>query len=96
MGGLEKLVTDVTICKKVVINSTAFVTPTMNNADLVCKLIEVKNRSGVTILVNPNKTDDFPLEHKEDRLIVVKKLSDIQIARESGSGDVTVHLIMEN
>lgn len=95
-GEVDKLVTDVTFCKKVTITDTSYVTPTINDADIVCKLIEVKNRSGVTINVIPNKTDEFPLENKEDRVIMVKKLSDIQIARESGSGDVIVHVIIEN
>lgn len=94
---VEKLVTDVTLCRKVVITSTAFTTPTgVGNTDPVCKIIEVKNRSGVGIFVRPNNTDEFPLDNKEDRVIMVKKMSDIKLARQSGSGDITVHLIYEN
>lgn len=94
---VEKLVTDVTMCKKVTITSTTFTTPKgHNDTDPTCKVIEVKNRSGVGIFVKPNGTDEFPLADKEDRVVMVKKMSDIQLARQSGSGDVTVHLIYEN
>lgn len=94
---IDKLVTDVTHCIQFTINSTTFTTPTNKNGeDVVCKLVEVKNRSGVDILVIPNDTDSFPMENKEDRVIVVKKLSDLKIARSAGSGSVIVHLLLEN
>ena len=93
---LEKLVTDVTFCKKVTLVSTDFITPTINGADYVAKLIEVKNRSGVDIYVKPNGSDEFPLLNGEDRIVLVKKLSDLQLARQTGSGNVIVHLIIEN
>ena len=93
---LNKIVTDVTICETLTINSSSsFSTPVINNSDVVCKLVEVKNRSGVTIDVRPNKTKSFPLEDGCDRIIVVKKLSDVEVKRNSGSGDVTVHFILE-
>ena len=94
---LNKMVTDVTMCETLVITSSSeFLTPTSNDADVNCKLVEVKNRSGVTIDVRPNRSKSFPLEDGSDRLIVVKKLSDIEVKRNSGSGNVTVHFIFEN
>lgn len=93
---LNKMVTDVTICETVTLTSSStFVTPSVEGADMDCKLIEVKNRSGVTIDINPNNSKSFPLEDGSDRMVVVKKLSDIKLKRNSGSGDITVHLIME-
>jgi hypothetical protein len=93
---VEKLVTDITYCKKIVITSTSYKNPTENTNDVICKIVEVKNRSGVDIFVKPNETDEFPLANGEDRVVMVKKLSDIKLARQSGSGNVTVHLIYEN
>lgn len=94
---VEKLVTDVTICKKITVASTTYITPKgQGDTDPVCKVIEIKNRSGVGIYVKPNGSDEFPLADKEDRVVMVKKMSDIQLARQSGSGDITVHLIYEN
>jgi hypothetical protein len=92
---LDKLVTDVTYCLKQTLTNTTFVTPTINGGDIDCKLVEVKNRSGEDILVIPNNTDDFPILDGEDRVIMVKKLSDIKLARKTGNGSITVHLLIE-
>jgi hypothetical protein len=92
---LEKLVTDVTFCKKVTLVSTDFITPTINGADCVAKLIEVKNRSGLDIYVKPNGSDEFPLLDGEDRVVMVKKLSDIQLALQTGGSGI-IHLLLEN
>jgi len=93
MEELKKLVTDVTYCKEIVLTTTDFVVPTINSADIDCKLVEVKNRSGVDIRVKPNNTDSFPLLDGEDRVVMVKKLSDIALA--STGGNATVHLLIE-
>lgn len=94
---IEKLVTDITYCKKIVITSTSYVKAEVDSGvKTPCKIVEVKNRSGVPIFVKPNKTDEFPLADGEDRVVMVKEIGDIELARQGGSGSVTVHLIYEN
>jgi hypothetical protein len=93
---VEKLVTDVTYCKKLTINSTSFVKASINNnTEFVAKLVEVKNRSGVDIFVKPNDTDEFPLLDGEDRVIMTKTIGDIKLALQS-AGTATIHLLIEN
>lgn len=93
---INKLVTDITTCIKTIVTDVEAVPTTKDGKDVKCKLVEVKNRSGVDIFVRPNRSDEFPLNNGEDRVIMIKKLSDIQLKRQSGTAEVIVHIIIEN
>jgi hypothetical protein len=93
---LSKLVFEHTQCKALEVTGTDFINAVgANEDDINIKCVEIKNRTGVTILANINQSDPFPIDDKEDRLVYVSKLSDVEIARESSSGAVIVHLIYE-
>lgn len=89
---LDLLVTTRTRCETCEISSTSFV----NGPNIKAKAVEVKNRTGVTILVNPNDSKSFPIQSGEDRLFMIKNTNDLQFARESGSGAVSIYLIYED
>lgn len=93
---LEKLVTDITIGRRITVSSTTFTTPTTaGGTDMDCKIIEVRNYTGVDILVNPNNSEPLTVQDGKERCFMVKKLSDIQIARATGSGNITIELGIE-
>jgi len=83
-----------TICTKVVVADTDM-TPIAVEGDPDIQAVEIKNRSGIDIYVNPNSSDEFPLADGEDRLVYTKKLSHISLARQLGTGNATIHLIYE-
>lgn len=89
---LELLVTTRTRCETCEISSTSFV----SGPSIKAKVVEVKNRTGVNILVNPNDSKPFPIQNGEDRLFVVKNINDLKFARESGTGTINIHLIYED
>lgn len=95
-GTLEKLVTDITTCIKVEVTNVRDAAITEKLKEVKCKLVEVKNRSGVDIFVVPNNSDEFPLANGEDRVIMVKTLDDLKLFRQTGTSPVIVHLILEN
>lgn len=93
---LEKLVTDITICIKVNVTDDKEAAITEQLKQVKCKVVEVKNRSGVDIFVIPNNSSEFPLTNGEDRVIMVKSLEDLKLFRQTGTSPVIVHLIIEN
>lgn len=93
----SKFFAEETYCIVTNISSTTLTQVVSLNADIKCKAVEIKNRSGVDIVVNPNDSaNSFPLANGEDRIVYTRLLSRIKLARATGSGSVNVHLIYEN
>lgn len=88
-----------TYCKVVTLTNTTYdnlATLTGLSESTKIKCLEIKNKSGITINVKPNNTDAFVLEDGENRLVYLTSFKEIELARNAGSGSVTVYIIWEN
>lgn len=94
----SKFFAEETYCKVISVDNTTLTKVVeAGDTDIKCKAVEIKNRSGVDVIINPNDSaDSFPLANGEDRIVYTRLLSRLKIARASGSGSVNIHLIYEN
>lgn len=93
-----KLITDVTYCTSVTVtNTTTKVVGLLNGSDYTCKIIEVRNTSTtMSVNVYTNKVGYFTLLPNERKLVMVKKLSDLEFTLNIGSTSTEIQLVIEN
>ena len=96
---IEKLITDITVCTSVTVNSTTKTEALLNSSkNYKCKIIEVRNTSSTdSIRVYPNNsTEYFTMLPLERRVVMVKNLSDLAFSLAVGTTSTRIELVIEN
>jgi hypothetical protein len=98
---IEKLITDITVCTVITVNSVTPVKPTIGNpatTNYKCKIIEVRNTSTTdNIRVYPNNsTEYFTMLPLERRIVMVKNLNDLSFSLATGTTSTRIELVIEN